>query len=58
MEEHVEGDCFSRDCAIGKELEFCGHCEKFPCDDILTKSHATVLDKDWLKWKKNSDTNR
>ena len=58
MEEHVEGDCFSRDCAISKELEFCGHCEKFPCDEILTKPHATVLDKDWLKWKKNSDTNR
>ena len=58
MEEHVVGDCFSRDCVIEKGLDFCGQCTNFPCDDIINKSHSTVLDKEWLLWKRNSNTNR
>lgn len=57
-EEHMEGDCFTRDCVIKKGLDACGQCEKFPCDTIITKPHTTVLDSEWLKWKKESDTNR
>ena len=45
-------DCFTRDCVTGKEIDYCGLCPDFPSDDILTKSHATVLDKTWLEWKK------
>ena len=41
-----------------KETEFCGECKNFPCDTIMTKPHSTVLDKDWLAWKKNSESNR
>ena len=56
--EHKTGDCFSRDCVMDKKLNFCGECNDFPCDAILTRPHATVLDKDWLQWKKRSNTNR
>ena len=58
VDAHTEGDCFSRDCVMRKELKFCGECKEFPCDMILTQQHCTVLDKDWLLWKKNSNTNR
>ena len=44
VDEHSEGDCYTR--------------EQFPCDTIMTKPHTTVLDKDWLRWKKESNTNR
>lgn len=57
MKEHTEGDCFTHDCVLRNKLDFCGQCDKFPCDDILNKPYSTVLDKDWLLWKKNSDTN-
>ena len=40
-----------------KKLNFCGECKNFPCDTIMTKPHSTVLDKDWLVWKKNSERN-
>ena len=56
--EHKTGDCYTRDCVLSKNIKFCGHCSKFPCDEIVEKPHATVLDKEWLKWKKNSNTNR
>ena len=56
--EHKAGDCFSRDCVIGKGLRFCGECANFPCSDIIEREHATVLDKSWLEWKKRSNTNR
>lgn len=58
MKEHAEGDCYTRDCVISKAMIFCGECEQFPCDTIVSKPHVTVLDKDWLKWKKESMTNR
>lgn len=53
--EHTMGDCFTRDCAKEKKLNFCGECESFPCDTIMTKPHSTVLDKGWLSWKKSSE---
>ena len=56
--EHKEGDCFTLDCVTKKELDCCGACEDFPCETILTKSHATVLDREWLAWKKRSNTNK
>ena len=46
------GDCFTRDCVTQKGLPFCGACELFPCDTILTRERCTVLDKAWLRWKK------
>ena len=52
MKAHVKGDCFTRDCVLGKGLPFCGACPEFPCDTILTKERCTVLDKDWLRWKR------
>lgn len=57
-EEHTKGDCFSRDCVIEKGLVFCGQCKSFPCDYIINEPHSTVLDKEWLLWKRNSNTNR
>jgi len=56
--EHKPGDCYSLDCCNSRGLRFCGACEDFPCDTILTKPHSTALDKDWLLWKRNSETNR
>ena len=31
--------------------------KSFPCDTIMTKPHSTVLDKNWLAWKKKSERN-
>lgn len=56
--EHSTGDCFTRDCVIENELPSCGHCQNFPCEMILTQPRTTILDKDWLQWKKQSNTNR
>ncbi len=58
MEEHQEGDCYTRDCVLKKKIEFCGECGQFPCDTIMNQPRTTVLDKDWLLWKKNSKKNR
>lgn len=58
MEEHISGDCFTRDCVLTKGLTCCGECKEFPCVTIMTQPHTTVLDKDWLRWKKESKTNR
>ena len=58
VDEHSEGDCYSRDCVMNQGITACGMCKEFPCDTILTKPHSTVLDKAWLRWKKESGTNR
>lgn len=52
MKAHKKGDCFTRDCVLGKGIPFCGACPEFPCDTILTTERCTVLDGDWLHWKK------
>ena len=52
MQAHETGDCYSRDCAMGRELPFCGACREFPCEAILTRPRCTVLDREWLLWKK------
>ena len=52
MKAHKKGDCFTRDCVLGKGIPFCGACPEFPCDTLLTKERCTVLDGDWLRWKK------
>ena len=49
---HTTGDCFTRDCVLEKGLDFCGQCSQFPCNTILTRPKSTVLDHDWLLWKK------
>ncbi|HHT21110.1 MAG TPA: DUF3795 domain-containing protein [Tissierellia bacterium] len=49
---HKAGDCFTRDCVIVQELEFCGQCDEFPCEDIIERDRATVLDERWLRWQK------
>lgn len=56
MEEHIAGDCFTRDCVIDQQLQFCGECVKFPCETILQKEKCTVLDKTWLQWKHTEKT--
>ncbi len=48
---HSRNDCFTFDCVDDKKLTYCGQCDKFPCNDIMTKEKATVLDKRWLLWK-------
>ena len=58
MKEHQKGDCFTRDCVLENDLNFCGECNRFSCQTILEKPHTTVLDKDWLEWKKRSNSNR
>lgn len=51
-DEHRDGDCYTRDCTRLKGLDFCGMCPDYPCDTILTTECCSVLDKDWLHWKK------
>ena len=52
--EHVSGDCFTRDCVKEKKLNFCGECRNFPCYEIMNRPRSTVLDKEWLRWKRES----
>ena len=53
---HNIGDCFTFDCVDKKEIEYCGQCEQFPCDEILFREKATVLDKRWLLWKRSQQS--
>jgi len=50
--KHQPGDCFTHTCVQEKGLRFCGECSDFPCDEILSRKKATVLDKEWLAWKR------
>ena len=49
---HSRGDCFTIDCTQDRGVEYCGRCERFPCDELLSKEKATVLDPRWLIWKR------
>lgn len=49
---HREGDCFTRDCVEQRGLELCPRCPEFPCEGLFCRVHATVLDRDWLNWKR------
>lgn len=55
--EHKLGDCFTFDCVDKHKLDYCGQCKSFPCDDIIKIEKATVLDKEWLRWKLKSKSN-
>lgn len=44
-----------QDKLLGKCGFYCSECKVFPCETILTSPHTTVLDKDWLQWKKQSN---
>lgn len=46
--------CFTFRCVSQKKITFCGQCLDFPCDEIINQKRATILDKDWLEWKKRS----
>ena len=56
VDEHTAGDCFTRDCVLAKGFTACGECADFPCETIMTQPRCTVLDKDWLRWKRESKT--
>ncbi|MDO4565085.1 MAG: DUF3795 domain-containing protein [Clostridia bacterium] len=56
--EHQAGDCYTLDCVQNRGLAFCGECPEFPCETLLNEPRTTVLDKEWLNWKKASHTNR
>ncbi len=49
---HEAGDCFTRDCVLGKGLLACTLCSDFPCATIIERERCTVLDKAWLRWKR------
>lgn len=51
-EAHGPGDCFTRDCTERRGLDFCTLCGEFPCGALLERERATVLDREWLRWKK------
>jgi len=48
---YQKGDCYTFDCVDIHKIEFCGTCYKFPCNEIMTRDKATVLDTRWLQWK-------
>ena len=56
MDAHEAGDCYTRDCVLNQTIPVCTMCVQFPCGTILEKEHCTVLDKDWLRWKKSEKT--
>lgn len=56
IDAHADGDCFTHTCVRKRGLRFCGECEDFPCDDIVTREKATVLDRRWLEWKRSQRT--
>lgn len=41
----------------GLAIDCCGTCGRFLCNAIMTRPYTTVLDKEWLRWKKESNTN-
>ena len=49
---HEPGDCFTFDCVEAHGLTYCGECGAFPCGELLRRKKATVLDADWLRWKR------
>lgn len=49
---HTKGDCFTFDCVDKQKVDYCGLCDNFPCDEIMTREKATVLDSRWLEWKR------
>lgn len=51
-DSHNIGDCFTRDCTEQRGLSFCTLCEQFPCGELIEREKSTVLDKSWLKWKR------
>ena len=53
---HNKGDCFTFDCVDQKGITYCGQCGDFPCDEIIHREKATVLDKEWLVWKRSQRT--
>lgn len=57
INEHTDGDCFTRDCVLKKGIEACGFCENFPCNELFIRPKCTVLDKNWLEWKKERKMN-
>lgn len=52
VDAHAPGDCYTRDCVLSQGIPVCTMCGQFPCDTILEKERCTVLDKEWLRWKK------
>jgi len=55
---HNEGACYTFDCVTNKGIDYCGLCEKFPCNEIMTREKATVLDLRWLEWKRLQRDNK
>ncbi len=53
MLAHKRGDCYTLDCVTDRDIEYCGQCDNFPCEHIMTNDKCTVLDKEWLQWKKH-----
>jgi hypothetical protein len=49
---HEKGNCFTFDCVQERGLAYCGQCADFPCDELFARERATVLDKNWLAWKR------
>ena len=52
-----KGDCYTFDCVDNKNIDYCGLCKDFPCNEIMTREKATVLDLRWLQWKKSQRDN-
>lgn len=55
---HSPGDCFTRDCAGKRGVPYCTLCGAFPCGELLRRKKATVLDHDWLLWKRKAITGK
>lgn len=47
---HKPGDCYTWDCVGQKDIPLCPLCPDFPCQELLQRKHATVLDREWLSW--------
>lgn len=52
------GNCYTYNCVIQKDINFCGECDDFPCEEIIRGEKATILDKKWLQWKRDRKTQK
>ena len=37
---HNKGDCYTFDCVDNKNIDYCGLCKDFPCNEIMTREKA------------------
>ena len=48
-------ECYTYNCVINKDINFCGECSDFPCEYIMNNEKSTIFNKLWLGWIKEKE---